>query len=92
MRKKIIEWLFGNDWEKYWDLHKKYCKQIDETISVMIENQNLRQRLIEKIEEEQGTAKLALSVCNVNEKLELICEKYGIDINKELELMDEKTE
>lgn len=92
MKNKIIKWLFGNDWEKYWDLHRKYCKQIDETISVMVENQNLRQRLIEKIEEEQGTARLALRVCDVNNKLELICEKYGIDINKELELMNRETE
>lgn len=84
MKKKFIKWLFGNDWEEYLDLHKKYCKQIDKTISVMIENQDLRKRLIEKIDEEQGTDRLALRVCDINENLKLICEKYGINVKEEL--------
>lgn len=81
MRKKIMKWLLGNDWEEYWDLHKRYCERITKNISLMNE-------LIEKIEKEKETVEISLRICNLNEKLISICEKYNIDVDKELELID----
>ena len=35
MRKKIMKWLLGNDWEEYWDLHKEYCEQLSMNLELM---------------------------------------------------------
>ena len=50
MKKAIIKWLFGNNWEEYWELHDKYCKELNAHIESLEENQKLRLELMEKIE------------------------------------------
>lgn len=50
IRKIIIKWLLGEDWEEYWDLHRKYCEEIKTNIELLEENQKLTTRLIENNE------------------------------------------
>jgi hypothetical protein len=87
MRKKIIEWLFGNDWEEYWDLHKKYCDELHKNLELMEENQEIRKEKLEIMERDLENLRLTRIVLDNTKDLENICEKYGINIQKELELM-----
>ena len=79
MRKAIIKWLLGADWEEYWKLHRRYIREIEDNIELLKESQDLREKLIKKIDSETKTAKLALKVIDINEKLERICRENGID-------------
>ena len=86
MRKAIIKWLLGTDWEEYWDLHHKYIceltehkKSLEQNKELMEDLQELRGKLIKEIDSELRTSKLALKVLEVNEKLEHICKENGID-------------
>ena len=90
MRKEIMKWLLGADWEEYWKLHDRYIREIELNLELLKENkklleetQDLRRKLIKEIDSETRTAKLALKVLNVNEKLERICKKNGIDVEGE---------
>ena len=89
IRKAIIKWLLGEDWEEYWELHKKYIyemecnkKLLEETKESLEDIQYLRTKLVKEIDDEIRTSKMALKVLDVNEKLERICKENGIDINK----------
>lgn len=89
IRKAIIKWLLGADWEEYWELHTKYiyemeCNKrlLEETKESIEDIQILREKLLKEIDDEIRTSKMALKVLDVNEKLERICKENGIDINK----------
>lgn len=92
MKKKIIKWLFGSDWEEYWDLHKKYCDELHKNLELMEENQEIRKGKLEVMERDLENLRLTRIVLDRMKDLENICEKYDINIQKELELMNEETE
>lgn len=92
MKKAIIKWLFGADWEEYWDLHEKYVyeleqhkKSIESEIEALEDVQKLRRMLLKEIDDELRTSNLALKVIDINEELERICKEHGIDTNKNCE-------
>lgn len=92
MKNKIIKWLFGNDWEKYWDLHRKYCEQTSMNLELMKENQKIRKEKIEIMERDIENLRITRIVLDKTKALEEICKKYNIDIEKELKLRSDATE
>lgn len=86
MRKKIMKWLLGNDWEEYWDLHKEYCEQLSMNLELMEENQKIRKEKIEVMEKDIENLRITRMVLDRTKALEEICEKYNINIEKELML------
>ena len=88
MKKAIIKWLFGNDLEEYWELHDKYCKELNAHIESLEENQMLRLELMKKIEnnikigiEDMRTLIGALKVKSVFDRDYLSCKCVRKDPN-----------
>lgn len=86
MRKLILKWLFGADWEEYWDLHEKYIfelgqhkKSIEREKELIEETQELRERILKEIEDNIKISKMSLKILDAYEKLERICKENGID-------------
>ena len=75
MKKAIIKWLFGNNWEEYWELHDKYCKELNAHIESLEENQKLRLELMEKIESHIRTL-------DFSQKLMDLLKENGIDYSE----------
>lgn len=86
MRKAIIKWLLGADWEEYWDLHDRYIyeleqhkKSIEREKELIEETKELRERILKEIEDNIKVSKISLKVLDAYEKLERICKENGID-------------
>lgn len=83
LKKAIIKWLLGNDWEEYWELHHKYLKQLDEMIKVLDDNLELRHKLIEEKEHHLKSLEEELRIIKDNKSLYEICKANGIEVEKD---------
>lgn len=91
MRKAIIKWLFGEEWEEYWDLHKKYIEELSSARGLLKENIKLRNEHIqelknhmEEIDSHKKTIALAESLLEENKILRKLCILHGITIESEV--------
>lgn len=74
LRKAIIKWLLGADWEEYWELHRKYGEELGKHMDDLNKLITLSKQSIKENEEH-------IKTLNVVKKLIDLCKENGIEYN-----------
>lgn len=83
MKKLIIKWLLGADWEEYWELHEKYSNEISCNIKLLDEKLELYNKQIEQSKEMVEILDRDIRIIQDNKSLFEICKANGIEVEKD---------
>lgn len=86
MRKLILKWLLGENWETYEELLYEHHHEMIKHKEALTEEIEVRKELIRELNEHKQTLTILVRMCENCKILYDLCKKNGIPIPKEVQI------
>ena len=82
MKKRIIKWLFGEEWDVYLELHIKYIKELEKHRETLNREGEVIKTARETLDLYKETTEKNLKLLDENIKLLQLCKENMIDVTE----------